>query len=144
MTIHRIVSILYVDTDSEACRGIEDSLRSDGLDFRLVCVTGTEAAFDQIRRQTFDIYIFEYCLFEMTGAQLCRTVRLTDRETPMIIYTSLDREIDRETAMTAGANAFVVKSDRFANLSSTISRLLKPRPLISRHYHTARRSSNII
>lgn len=143
MQVTKPVAILYVDNDSDSCEWVKNSFLTNEKNFAVVCVNGTEGALDLIRRQSFDLYIFEYSLLEMTGAELCRKIRVTDRDTPVVIYSALFREIDRETAMKAGATAFVVKSDGFSNLTATVRRLLMPRPAITRHYHTARRSSSI-
>ena len=135
--------ILYVDNDPESCEWIKNSFLTNEKNFDVVCMTGTDDALDRIRRQAFDLFVLEYCLAEMTGPQLCRKIRLGDPDTPIIIYSALFRDIDRKTSIEAGANAFVVKSDGFSNLSATIHRLLTPRSAISRHYHPARRSSSI-
>ncbi len=139
----RPASILYVDNDVESCELLRSSLLASENDFEVVCVTGTDDAIDLMRQRSFDMYILEYCLAEMTGPELCRKLRLTDRRTPIVIYSALFRQIDREKALDAGANAFVVKSDGFSNLSATILRLLYQKPVISRNYHSARRSTSI-
>jgi DNA-binding response OmpR family regulator len=136
-------AILYVDNDPESCQLIKTSFLRDETEFDVVCITGAEDALDRIRRQSFDLYILEYSLIEMTGAELCRKIRVMNRSTPVVIYSALFREIDRETAMKAGATAFVVKADGLGNLSATIRRLLTRRPVISRHYHAAKRSTSI-
>lgn len=135
--------ILYVDNDHESCKLIRNSFLRDEKDFDISCVTGTAEALARMRHASFDVFILEYSLFEMTGAEMCRKIRQTDRDTPIVIYSALFREIDRKNAMDAGANAFIVKSDGFSNLTTTLRRLLTPHPVISRHYHSTRRSSSI-
>lgn len=136
--------ILYVDNDYESCEFVMDSFKQDEKNCEVKAVTSVPQALTLIRHNPFDLYIFDYCLLEMTGAELCRKIRTEDRKTPVVIYSALYREVDRETAMNAGANAFVIKSDGFYNLSTTIRRFLNPRPVISRNYHSTRRSSSII
>ena len=135
--------ILYVDNDPESCEWVKNSFLTTENDFEVVCITGAVDALDRLRRQAFDLIVLEYCLTEMTGPELCSKIRRTDTDTPVVIYSALYRDIDRKKAMDAGANAFVVKSDGFSNLTATIRRLLTPRSTISRHYHPIRRSSSI-
>lgn len=136
--------ILYVDNDVETCEWIKASFFKDEREFDVTCISGTAEALDLIQRSSFDVFVLEYSLLEMTGAELCRKIRLTDRNTPVVIYSALYREIDRERAVWAGANAFVIKSDGLSNLSATIRRLLDRRPVITRNYHSGRRSSSIL
>ncbi len=135
--------ILYVDNDVESCEWIKNSFLTNEENFDVVCIRGAADVLVRIRRQAFDLFILEYCLMEMTGPELCRKIRLGDPNTPIVIYSALFRDVDRKNAMDAGANAFVVKSDGFSNLSATVRRLLTPRRAITRHYHPARRSSTI-
>ena len=137
-------SILYVDNDLESCELIKDSFFKDEKEYDVTCISGTAEAMDLMRRFSFDVIILEYSLLEMTGAELCRKIRLDDHNTPVVIYSALYRDIDRERALDAGANAFIVKSDGLSNLSATIRRLLDRRPVISRNYHSGRRSSSIL
>ncbi len=87
----RPAAILYVDNDPESCESIKTSFLRDETEFNVVCLTGAEDALDRIRRQSFDLYILEYSLLEMTGAELCRKIRVTDRDTPVVIYSALFR-----------------------------------------------------
>ncbi len=139
----RPADILYVDNDLEACEGMQALFRESQKGCNLTCSTSPLQIREMISQRSFDLYILEYCLTEVTGPELCRKIRLKDRVTPVVIYSALFREIDRETALGAGANAFIVKSDGFSNLSATIRRLLSLRAVISRHHHPARRSTRI-
>ncbi len=137
-------NILYVDNDYEFCEFVMNSFKQNEKSCEIKTVTCVPQALLLINSNPFDLYIFDYCLLEMTGAELCRKIRAEDRKTPVVIYSALYREIDRETAMNAGANAFIVKSDGFYNLSTTVRRFLNRPPVISRNYHSARRTSSII
>lgn len=137
-------NILYVDNDYESCEYVVNSFKKNEKGCEVKTVTSVPQALLLMQGNPFDLYIFDYCLLEMTGAELCRKIRAEDRKTPIVIYSALYREIDRETAMGAGANAFIVKSDGFYNLSTTVRRFLNRPPVISRNYHSARRSSSII
>lgn len=139
----RPADILYVDNDLEACEGMRTLFRESEKGCNLTCSMSPVQTQEMISQRSFDMYILEYCLTEITGSELCRKIRIKDRDTPIVIYSALFREIDRETALGSGANAFIVKSDGFSNLSATIRRLLILRPVISRHHHPARRSTQI-
>ncbi len=135
-------NVLYVDSDQESCDLIKRSVSDTECIFSFS--SGAQHARELLARRSFDLYIFEYCLTETTGAELCRTLRSAGDLTPVIIYTALYRDIDRQKSQSAGANAFVVKSDGFHNLSVSIRRLLEPRPSASRRYNSVRGSSAII
>ena len=137
-------NILYVDNDAESCAVIRASFRRFASEFNVTVMTGEKAAFQRMREQNFDMLILEYCLTEMTAPEMCRQIRQTMPEKPVIIYSALFHEVDRTTAMDAGANAFVVKSDGFSNLASAIRRLLMTPVPMSRPIHIPRRSSSIL
>jgi two-component system, OmpR family, phosphate regulon response regulator PhoB len=135
--------ILYVDTDGPSRDFFTKWLTRNAPSFDVVCADGASEALEKIAAVPFDLYVFEYCLGEMTGPELCRLIRHHDTQTPVVICSPLSREIDRNTAFSAGATSYVVKPDDLGTLSRIMRSFLahgdkprRPQPL--------RRSSAII
>ena len=144
MVFRILPRILYVDCDDSCCEMVRSSLSARGKGFDLHCTANMADAIAKIRSETFDLYIFEYCLPVVTGAQLCKIIRATGIKAPIIMYSALFRDVDRDMAFDAGANSYLIKPDEFDKLSTTIERLLCPPPIISRHYRPGRHAASII
>lgn len=120
--------VLYVDDEQENCSVMEYWLRSEcGLDVT-VAYDG-KSALEHIDTEYFDIYLLDYCLPDTTGVELCRSIRTLDAATPIVIYSALDRDIDRIQAMNAGASCYLIKPDELLQLKPRIERLLEVRSI---------------
>lgn len=136
--------LLYVDSDPEFCDMIRNVFVHTSREFKCSFASSGQQALEFIgKRSPFDLLIMEYCLFDMTGALLCRKIRELDDTAPVLIHTALYRDVNRENAMNAGANAFILKSDGISNLFSVIRRLTSP-SLPTHNNYRVRRSSSVI
>ncbi len=136
--------ILYVDSDKNACNEFKQLFAGVRNYFEIVCHSEIAEVIELVDSESIDLYVLEYCLPSITGSQLCDRIRKSDKTTPIIMYSVLFRDVDREMELDSGANAYLVKPDEDYKLPSTINRLLFPMPLIPRHYHHSRRSASII
>jgi CheY-like chemotaxis protein len=66
-------------------------------------------ALRELGRGVFDAYLLDYWLSDCSGAQLCREIRKTDPNGPIVFCTAAARNEDRERAMRAGASAYLGK-----------------------------------
>jgi len=116
--------ILCVDDDKDSCELITFMLKaSSDLDVSSVH-TATDAV-SLIASQTFDLYILDYRLPGLTGIELCRLIRKSDSDTPIVFFTAMAYEKDRKSAMEAGANVYLVKPNDIEIFTDTIEKLLK-------------------
>jgi two-component system alkaline phosphatase synthesis response regulator PhoP len=60
----------------------------------------------------------------MNGIQLCRRIRQTDKQTPILFFTRRVRAFDRETSLAAGATEYIVKPADLEKITNTIKQLL--------------------
>lgn len=124
--------ILYVDDDEDSCEMIGLMLHLEDNNYQVITVSAVGRALDLMRKQSFDLYIFDYALPEMTGVELCRTIRQTDSQTPVLLFSAMAREIDKAEALAAGANEYLVKPDDLERFTEVTRRLLNGNPAISR------------
>ncbi|MGF1570394.1 MAG: response regulator transcription factor [Nodosilinea sp.] len=78
--------------------GYEVSVAHDGL-------SGLMAA----RDQTPDLIILDWMMPGLTGVEVCRRLRQTGSQTPVILLTAKDEVSDRVEGLDAGADDYVVK-----------------------------------
>jgi DNA-binding response OmpR family regulator len=143
MSASNLPRVLYVEPDAPSREFFKRWITRNAKKCELVCADGAADAMEKISGPPFDLYLFEYCLGDMTGPELCREIRGTDNRTPVVICSSLSREIDRNTAFTAGATGYVVKPAELARLAAIMRRVLGP-PKTRKTSHTLRRCSAII
>ncbi len=116
--------ILYVDDDPDSCELMSVWLTADGSQYDVTVVSTAQRANSLISDGGFDLYILDYCLPELSGAELCRAIRKIDTEVPVIVYSAIARPIDRETASEAGVDLYLVKPDDLDRLKPAIRHLL--------------------
>lgn len=152
--------ILYVDDDVAACEMLAFWLRED-CGFDVTAAVDGKQAEALIGSEYFDLFILDYCLPDTTAVTLCGRIKEVNSSAPILIYSALDREVDREKAIAAGANVYLVKPDQLGELrprvegflgrqsatavSSEIKTLLVPNT-IENHFMatTKRRASGIV
>jgi two-component system response regulator HydG len=76
------------------------------------------------QEEHFDLYLISYKLAEGTGVELCRRLRGFDRRTPILFWSSLVYERDRQLAYSAGASVFLRKPEDFDKIPVMVSRLI--------------------
>ena len=84
--------------------------------------------------EDFDLCVLEYALVDVTGPQLCSLVRRMGWSVPMIVFTALDREVDRQNALSAGADDYLCKPEDLSKFVDAAARLLKMRRSEDRNY----------
>ena len=119
--------VLYVDDDVDACEMMVSWLGKDHDDMTVITAHSAGKARELISGTSFDLFILDARLPDETGWDLCRQIRKTDRETPVLIYSGMSDNNDRKIAMDAGADAFLVKPNDLETLSPTVRQLLRRR-----------------
>jgi len=73
----------------------------------------------------FDLYILDIWLPGMDGVDLCRRLRDRGRKSPIIFFSAMGvQPSDRDYLLSAGANAFLVKSVDVDKLIPTVEEFL--------------------
>ena len=72
--------------------------------------TATQAL-SSIRAEPFDLYLLDSRLPDADGFELCRRIRDYDPQTPILFFSGAAFDADKEKAIEAGANAYVIKPD---------------------------------
>lgn len=117
--------VLYVDDEPENCIMMQVWLREIcGIDVKTA--HDGESALRHLGQELFDGYLLDYALPDTTGVELCRRIRKSDLHVPIVMYTALDRPIDKERAFAAGADAYLVKPDEIELLGDVFKDLLSP------------------
>lgn len=118
-------TILVVD-DSITTRTLEKNILEAAGYHVVTAMDGTEAM-RYLQSYACDLVVSDVQMPQMDGIELTKTIKNSHvhGSLPVILVTSLDSQSDRERGLSAGANAYIVKSgfDQ-SNLLSTIKQLL--------------------
>jgi CheY-like chemotaxis protein len=115
--------ILFVD-DEEDTRDMLCALL--GLVNCEVLTAGTAAeALELIAGGGFDLYLLDNWLPGGSGTELCRKIRESDPHTPVVFYSGAALDSEREEALAAGAQAYLVKPRDLGLLLETVNNLLR-------------------
>lgn len=119
---HHTRRVLCVEDDEETCKML------CGLLGLINCESTTAAtakeALEKIASERFDLYLLDNWLPGGSGVELCRKIRETDSSTPIVFYSGAALPSEREEALDAGAQAYLVKPLDVAALVETVNRLL--------------------
>ena len=114
--------ILLVEDHADTCELLALVLSLEN--YELTTSPGVNKALELTRNLKFDIMIFDSRLEDGDGIDLCRTIRQQDQLTPILFYSGLAFQQEKETAMAAGAQAYLVKPVDIPVLMQTLKELL--------------------
>lgn len=114
--------ILYVDDDRDGSDAVAYWL-TKGLGYEVLTAADGKGARELISREFFDLYLLDYCLPDTTATSLCADIISANPNAPIIVYTALDRDVDRSHAIDAGASFYFVKPDELDLVGKQIVKL---------------------
>ena len=116
--------ILCVDDDDDTAELVALMLQSSNPDYRVEVVRTPQEALRLAATKEFDLYVLDYRFPEMTGVEVCKKIRQADPDTRIMFFTGEAHEIERQAALDACADAYLVKPMDIGKLTETASRLL--------------------
>lgn len=115
--------ILYVDDDAENGEMMSWWIREECGCEIAVAMDGKQAI-EMIDREFFDLFLLDYCLPDTTAINLCEKIRSIYPEAPIAVYSALDRDIDKQRALDAGANSYLVKPEQLDEIKPFVDQHL--------------------
>jgi DNA-binding response OmpR family regulator len=76
------------------------------------------------RRGSFDLFLLDSWLLDGSGLTLCKRIREIDSQTPILFYSAAAYEVDRDTALRAGAQGYLIKPASLTQLCDLVSELI--------------------
>lgn len=98
--------ILVVDDEKPISDIVKFNLEKEG--FEVITAYDGEEAMEQVEAENPDLIVLDLMLPKMDGLEVCREVRKT-RDTPIIMVTAKDQEIDKVLGLELGADDYVTK-----------------------------------
>lgn len=119
--------ILIVDHNVDNCEMLPIWLDRNQNQYEITTTYSAREARELTIKRRFDVYVLDYLMPDMTGADLAKTIRAMDPNAPIIIYTGLATDEARTDCIRSGADLFFVKPNDMDLLSPTIDTLLSYR-----------------
>lgn len=98
--------ILVVDDEKEIAELVKLYLQNEG--YVVTACTDSTKAMQIIDKQTFDLAILDIMMPHISGLDLCRHIRTTQKY-PIIMLTARDNEMDKVTGLSVGADDYMTK-----------------------------------
>ena len=118
-----MIKILIVEDEPSMRLGLKDNLEFEGyeVDFAEDGVIGLE----KIRENNYSLILLDVMLPNMSGFDVCKTVRKEGIKTPIILLTAKGEEIDKVLGLELGADDYVTKPFSLRELIARIKAVLR-------------------
>ena len=109
--------ILCIDDDLDTCELIAFSLTRSGYQVEKAHSVGE--ALSKARQEQFVLYSIDSRLPDGSGVDLCKHIRQFDPHTPILFFSAAAFPDEIQSAMSAGAQAYLVKPTDLDELLKT-------------------------
>jgi two-component system, OmpR family, response regulator MprA len=117
--------ILVVDDDAAVSSSLDRALRLEG--YEVDAVADGSTALRVLALTPPDAVVLDLGLPDLDGLEVCRRLRNTGADTPVLILTARDAVDDRVQGLDAGADDYLVKPFALAELLARLRALLRRR-----------------
>jgi CheY-like chemotaxis protein len=77
--------------------------------------------------ERFDLYLMDHTFPDASGVTICEAIRKLDSETPILFYSGRAMPKEKEVAMKAGAQDYLVKPDDLFNVARHVTKWIDAR-----------------
>ena len=116
-------TILLVDDEPHVLEVLRVTL--EDLGFRTLEAADGPGALNVARQEKPDLVVLDVMLPSMSGLEVCRTLKESDSDTPVILLTARSGEDDEKAGMDAGAKRYLTKPFSPLTLLTEVVKLLQ-------------------
>ncbi|MDD3852228.1 MAG: response regulator transcription factor [Syntrophomonadaceae bacterium] len=121
--------VLVVDDEESLLRLISYNLSKEG--FVILTARDGNEAWGLIEKDQPDIIVLDLMLPGKDGLELCRDLRKSNIDTPIIMLTARDEEIDKVLGLELGADDYMTKPFSVRELAARVKAILRRKNSIS-------------
>lgn len=78
--------------------------------------------------QRFDLYLLDHTFPDASGVTVCEALRKMDAETPILFYSGRALPQEKEAAIKAGAQDYLIKPLDIFNVAAHVTKWIEARP----------------
>jgi DNA-binding response OmpR family regulator len=120
-----VTTVLLAEDDTAIADPLSRALQREG--YRVVTAADGVAALDLAREGPVDLLVLDLGLPGMDGLEVCRRLRTSLPDLPVLMLTARTDEVDFVVGLDAGADDYVGKPFRLAELLARVRALLRRR-----------------
>jgi DNA-binding response OmpR family regulator len=113
-----VARLLVVEDDETIGAALEQSLRTHGHE--VSWVRSGRAALDRVAQVDQDLVLLDLGLPDLDGVEICRRLRAAQPDTVLVMLTARTDEMDVVVALEAGADDYLTKPVRLAELHARL------------------------
>lgn len=115
--------ILVVEDDPAHLLALEDNLKFAG--YEVLTARSGRSALQILRQEEFDLIVLDIMLPYVGGFEVCKRLRESGDETPIIMLTAKIQEQDRVQGLDLGADDYITKPFSVAELLARVRAVLR-------------------
>lgn len=116
--------VLYVE-DHDDTR-ILMTIMLERAGFRVTCATNGAECMEHARGgQRFDLYLLNHTFPDASGVTICEALREFDPVTPILFYSGRAMPREKEAALKAGAQDYLIKPDDLFNVAAHVAKWIE-------------------
>jgi DNA-binding response OmpR family regulator len=117
--------VLVVDDESGMRLALKRGLTAEGLD--VVLAADGPTALHSALHETFDVIVLDVILPGLSGYRVLEQLRADGIDTPILLISAKDGEVDQADGLDLGADGYLVKPFSFVVLLAQVRALLRRR-----------------
>jgi DNA-binding response OmpR family regulator len=119
--------ILIVEDELNMVNGLKDNLEFEG--YEVDTAMEGSSGLHKIQQNRYDLILLDVMLPEVSGFDICKTVRKEGINTPIILLTAKGEEIDKVVGLELGADDYITKPFSLRELLARIKAILRRAPI---------------
>lgn len=112
------MKILIVEDEAGIVQFLQQGLEEEG--YEISTASDGLMAFELTQKEKFDLILLDWMLPRMNGLDVCKSIRIKDKSTPIIFLTAKDTVQETIEGIKAGANDYIKKPFSFDELLERI------------------------
>jgi len=116
-------AILVIEDDAAILRGLQDNLLFEG--YRVLTAADGESGLRAALENDVDLVVLDIMLPGKNGYDICRTLKQTKPELPVVMLTARGQEIDIISGLDLGADDYITKPFSVPQLLARIRAILR-------------------
>lgn len=137
-----MIKILLVEDDMAITVGVEYALKKEG--FSIASAKNIKEAKEKLNNEPFNLMLLDVLLPDGSGYDLCKEIRASDSNLPIIFMTACDEEVNVVLGLDLGGDDYIVKPVRIKELVSRINAVLRRNKVISSDPSRKIQTGNIV
>jgi len=125
--------LLVIEDEVPIAAGLQEALQNEG--FEVDVQRDGQSGLEAIRRESYDCVLLDVMLPLMNGRDVCRTLRAEGNQVLILMLTSKTEEADIVLGLEIGADDYMTKPFRLAELVARIRALIRRRAQLHAEHH---------